>query len=244
MLTTTLNKILQASPGISCWSKLTGQSRDPRAWHGDDEPLTILSILESNDMFDAMWVCEHAHDKARFEQWLNYMAGHSISWPATAEHTGRLCTLRINYESVYFDVDLLAYELVKYLKGDDSTKQNPTGQPMRLQLAQANRSVAELEGKGTSDTHKSTQVEMLRVLRLAWDAQGIENIKKCDTYGVYFPHKFSGEEILLYMPEIRSQEPEDYGQLMWMLRHHSGKTLAQLETFDLIIISKSFNNRL
>lgn len=132
--------------------------------------------------------------------------------------------------------------------------QNPTGldfnfRRLRLYPTEINtvlrwaESVGELEGKDHSDP-KGTQVEMLRVLRLAFDAQGIENIKKCDTYGVYFPHKFSGEEILLYMSEIRSQEPEDYGQLMWALRHHSGKTLAQLETFDLIIISKSFNNRL
>lgn len=104
--------------------------------------------------------------------------------------------------------------------------------------------VAELEGKDNSDTNKSTEAEMLRATRLTFDAKGIEDVKNCDTYGVYFPQKFSGEEILLYMNEIRSQEPEDYSQMMWALRHHSGKTLAQLETFDLIIISKSKSNRL
>lgn len=101
-----------------------------------------------------------------------------------------------------------------------------------------------LEGKDPSDTNKSPEAEMLRATRLTFDAKGIEDVKKCDTYGVYFPQKFSGEEVILYMNEVRSQEPEDYSQMMRALRHHSGKTLAQLETFDLIIISKSKSNRL
>lgn len=63
---TTLNKIRKHSPCSSGWSKLLSNLGKTKA---DDEPLSILTILESNDIADAIW-CLRAvdgHDKTIHE---------------------------------------------------------------------------------------------------------------------------------------------------------------------------------
>lgn len=55
MITTTLNKILAHNPCHSGWNKLTGQGFDRSKWVGNDEPLPLVDILQSNGLEDALW---------------------------------------------------------------------------------------------------------------------------------------------------------------------------------------------
>lgn len=59
---TTLNKIRQHSPDEDGWKKLLSYLGKTKA---DDEPLPILTILESNGLDDALWAlrCVEGHDR-------------------------------------------------------------------------------------------------------------------------------------------------------------------------------------
>ena len=64
MLYTTLNKIKEKSPCISGWNTLLKHLNKTKA---DDEPLSFLTILESNGIDDTLWCCRAApeYDKER-----------------------------------------------------------------------------------------------------------------------------------------------------------------------------------
>jgi len=57
MMYTTLNKIRQHSPCTDGWVKLLKHQDKTEA---DDEPLSFLTILESNGLDDAIWCCRAA----------------------------------------------------------------------------------------------------------------------------------------------------------------------------------------
>jgi hypothetical protein len=57
MLYTTLNKIRQHNPCTEGWSTLLKHLDKTEA---DDEPLSFLTILESNGLADALWCCRSA----------------------------------------------------------------------------------------------------------------------------------------------------------------------------------------
>ncbi len=119
MLTTTLNKILKANPCMRGWCKLTGQLLPTMTWQcGNDEPLTIASILKSNGVYDAMWACRHAHDEARFEEWLARVRRDTEVPLDTFRRTVQL------YSKVsgtfYIDINVFMREFNYYLEGDDN----------------------------------------------------------------------------------------------------------------------------
>ena len=62
MLTTTLNRIREHNPCLLRWKKLLKHLGKTEP---DDEPLTYLTILESNGLDDALWCCsvEPKYDK-------------------------------------------------------------------------------------------------------------------------------------------------------------------------------------
>jgi len=61
MLTTTLNKIDALNPcDDDRWEKLLKHLGKTQP---DDEPLTYLTILESNGFEDALWCCRAVEDK-------------------------------------------------------------------------------------------------------------------------------------------------------------------------------------
>jgi len=57
MLYTTLNKIKENSPCIRGWNTLLKHLNKTKA---DDEPLSFLTILESNGLADTLWCCRAA----------------------------------------------------------------------------------------------------------------------------------------------------------------------------------------
>jgi len=68
--TTTLNRIRDASPCEDGWTKLLKHIGKTKA---DDEPLSLLIVLDSNGLEDALWVLSYAmpdHRLARhFQAW-------------------------------------------------------------------------------------------------------------------------------------------------------------------------------
>jgi len=60
MLTTTLNRIRERNPCGDRWEKLLTHLGKTQP---DDEPLTYLTILESNGFDDALWCCRAEEDK-------------------------------------------------------------------------------------------------------------------------------------------------------------------------------------
>ena len=70
--TTTLNDIRAASPCMDGWEKLLSHLGKTKA---DDEPLPLLTILDSNGLDDALWVLSRAmqpeHDRLsrHFQAW-------------------------------------------------------------------------------------------------------------------------------------------------------------------------------
>ena len=67
MKTTTLNKIRAHSPCDSGWAKLLQYLGKTAA---DDEPLSFITILESNGLNDALWCCRAAPEYDR--EWRLY----------------------------------------------------------------------------------------------------------------------------------------------------------------------------
>ena len=63
MITTTLNEIRDCFPGNNEWIRLLKYLGKTRA---DDEPLPLLTVLDSNGLDDALWCtrCIPEHDKA------------------------------------------------------------------------------------------------------------------------------------------------------------------------------------
>lgn len=68
--TTTLNAIRAASPCQDGWTKLLAHLGKTKA---DDEPLELLTVLESNGLDDALWVLSYAMPNDRlarhFQAW-------------------------------------------------------------------------------------------------------------------------------------------------------------------------------
>ena len=68
--TTTLNAIRKASPCEKGWLKLLKHLGKTKA---DDEPLDLLTVLDSNGLDDALWVLSHAMPDDRlarhFQAW-------------------------------------------------------------------------------------------------------------------------------------------------------------------------------
>ena len=68
--TTTMNAIRKASPCEEGWIKLLKQLGKTKA---DDEPLDLLTVLDSNGLDDALWVLSHAMPDDRlarhFQAW-------------------------------------------------------------------------------------------------------------------------------------------------------------------------------
>jgi hypothetical protein len=68
--TTTLNRIREASPCADEWAKLLAYLGKTQA---DDEPLELLTVLDSNGYDDALWVLSHAMPDDRlarhFQAW-------------------------------------------------------------------------------------------------------------------------------------------------------------------------------
>ena len=70
--TTTLNAIRAASPCEDGWTELLAHLGKTRA---DDEPLELLTVLESNGLNDALWVLSYAMPD-------NRLARHFQAWGA------------------------------------------------------------------------------------------------------------------------------------------------------------------
>ena len=70
--TTTLNRIRAASPCHDGWTKLLAHLGKTKA---DDEPLDLLTVLDSNGLDDALWVLSCAMPDAR-------LARHYQAWCA------------------------------------------------------------------------------------------------------------------------------------------------------------------
>jgi hypothetical protein len=68
--TTTLNRIRAASPCEEGWTKLLKHLGKTKA---DDEPLDLLTVLDSNDLNDTLWVLSYAMPDDRlarhFQAW-------------------------------------------------------------------------------------------------------------------------------------------------------------------------------
>jgi hypothetical protein len=68
--TTTLNRIREASPRTELWTKLLSHLGKTQA---DDEPLELLTVLDSNGLGDALWVLSRAMPDDRlarhFQAW-------------------------------------------------------------------------------------------------------------------------------------------------------------------------------
>ena len=68
--TTTLNRIREAKPCADGWTKLLKHLGKDKA---DDEPLHLLTVLESNGLDDALWVLSYAMPDDRlarhFQAW-------------------------------------------------------------------------------------------------------------------------------------------------------------------------------
>ena len=63
--TTTLNRIRAASPCEDGWAKLLKHLGKTKA---DDEPLDLLTVLDSNGLDDALWVLSYAMPDDRLER--------------------------------------------------------------------------------------------------------------------------------------------------------------------------------
>ena len=82
---TTLNEIRELSPCRKGWEKLLAHLGKAKA---DDEPLHILTILESNGIDDALW-CLRAKSlellSRHFQAWCAERAAEgAVAWAATA----------------------------------------------------------------------------------------------------------------------------------------------------------------
>ena len=68
--TTTLNRIREALPCREGWEKLLAHLGKTKA---DDEPLQLMTVLDSNRLDDALWVLSHAMPNVRlarhFQAW-------------------------------------------------------------------------------------------------------------------------------------------------------------------------------
>jgi hypothetical protein len=79
---TTLNKIREHSPCATGWSKLLAHLGKTKA---DDEPLSIATIVESNDLDDVLWCLRavEGHDKEirLFAVWCARQVQHLMTDP-------------------------------------------------------------------------------------------------------------------------------------------------------------------
>ncbi len=82
MITTTLNAIRDHSPCESGWKKLLANLRKTK---GDDEPLSLVSILDSNGLKDALWCLRavEGHDREirLYAVWCARQVQHLMSDP-------------------------------------------------------------------------------------------------------------------------------------------------------------------
>ena len=101
--TTTLNAIRKASPCESGWKKLLAALGKTKA---DNEPLDLLTVLNSNGLDDALWVMSFAMPDAR-------LARHFQAWCAEQ-------VLHI-FEAVRPD-DRRVRDQIETLRRDDATK--------------------------------------------------------------------------------------------------------------------------
>ena len=101
--TTTLNAIRKASPCEKGWLKLLKHLGKTKA---DDEPLDLLTVLDSNGLDDALWVMSYAMPDDR-------LARHFQAWCAEQ-------VLHI-FEAVRPD-DRRVRDQIEMLRRDDATK--------------------------------------------------------------------------------------------------------------------------
>ena len=100
--TTTLNRIRDASPCEDGWTKLLKNLGKTKA---DDEPLSLLIVLDSNGLGDALWVLSYAMPDDR-------LARHFQAWCAEQ-------VLHI-FEAKYPD-DTRVRDQIAMLRNDDAT---------------------------------------------------------------------------------------------------------------------------
>ena len=98
-ITTTLNAIREASPCKDGWEKLLSHLGKTKA---DDEPLPLLTVLDSNGVDDALWVLSHAmqpeHDRLsrHFKAWCAEQVLHlfEAERPSDARVRAQIAVLR------------------------------------------------------------------------------------------------------------------------------------------------------
>jgi hypothetical protein len=112
MIYTTLNKIRAHNPCSNGWAKLL-KSLGKTA--PDDEPLALLTILESNGLQDTIWcfrACpEHTQIWAAFTKWCADQVAHLRNENANTAHTAPLAT---DVAAGYADAARYAYAAVRY----------------------------------------------------------------------------------------------------------------------------------
>lgn len=72
---TTLNKIRAKGPCANGWEKLLANLGKTE---GDDEPLTIVTILESNGLDDALWCLRAVEGRDKELRWFAAECTHSV----------------------------------------------------------------------------------------------------------------------------------------------------------------------
>ena len=103
--TTTLNRIRAASPCQDGWGNLLSHLGKTKA---DDAPLSLLTILDSNGLDDALWVLSYAMPEDR-------LARHFQAW----------CAEQVlhHYEREYPD-DMRVRDQIAMLRNDEATDED------------------------------------------------------------------------------------------------------------------------
>ena len=105
--TTTLNAIRAASPCEDGWTKLLAHLGKTRA---DDEPLELLTVLDSNGLDDALWVLSRAMPDDRLARHFQAYCAEQVLHIFEAQHPG----------------DRRVREQIAMLRNDDATPKERT----------------------------------------------------------------------------------------------------------------------
>ncbi len=134
MLTTTLNKILKAGPCRSGWRQLTGQSSNKDTWIGNDDVLTILDILKSNDIYDAMWAVMYTCDITLYNEWCchlvkKYHGETIVLGEYDSMSTGATYVYHVNFDTgheqdYYIKLVDMHQEFISFIGGDSNVNDN------------------------------------------------------------------------------------------------------------------------
>lgn len=95
--TTTLKRIRAARPRKDVWAKLLAYLGKTKA---DDEPLSLLTVLDSNGLDDALWVLSYAMPDDRlarhFQAWCADQVLHlfEAQWPGDTRVRDQIAMLR------------------------------------------------------------------------------------------------------------------------------------------------------